>query len=65
MFMPPFSSPSCPAYCISSLFLDVKSVVSSDPSALVFCSCFLAYFAPLLLLAVELQKGMTSALTTH
>jgi len=49
-----------------SLFFDVKSVVSSDPSALVCCSCFLAYFAPLLLLVVlQLQKGMTSALKMH
>lgn len=44
----------------------VKSVVSSDPSALVFCSCFLACFAPLLLLVgPELQKGMASALLVH
>lgn len=55
-FLPPFTSPPCPAYYISLSF-DVQSVVSSDPSALVSCSCFLACFAPLLFSVVlELQK---------
>lgn len=55
-FLPPFPSAPCPAYYIS-LSIDVQSVVSFDPSALVSCSCFLACFAPLLFLFVpELQK---------
>lgn len=55
-FLPPFPSPPCPAYYISLSF-DVQSVVSSDPSALVSCSCFLTCFALLLFSVVlELQK---------
>lgn len=61
--IPPFLSPPCPAYCFS-LFFGVKSVLS-EPSALVFCSCSPACFALLLLLALELQRGTTSALTMH
>lgn len=56
MFLPPFPSLLCPAYYIS-LFFDVQSVVSFDPSALVSCSCFLACFAPLLFSVVLSYKG--------